>query len=278
MVLEKTTIPFYPHHINMQIHLYDLPKSEGRLCKTPKGWRVKATSTDKNGFNFIKNSKGSDVFGQITEEQGKALGIEPATIKLSEGKENMYGLRHIEARHGNEIKQAGYKDVVSFCEDIIENFDQIRKGEIKQRKEGPVQTYFLFKSTNNGVVGIELEKHINDDFYTVNNGGIFKKKNWQEKKDILWPLAHDGGTLPRSQGSVYKDELDKALEASYRAHRFSDIPIDIFAHDEEKVKSIFDLYDLPKSEGRLGEFYLSVICHFMLLDIVYNVLLYFKRG
>jgi len=33
MVLEKTTIPFYPHHINMQIHLYDLPKSEGRLCK-----------------------------------------------------------------------------------------------------------------------------------------------------------------------------------------------------------------------------------------------------
>ena len=59
---------------------------------------------DENGQPFVVSSDGTTTFGEITEDTGLTV----APIKLSEGVAdemgNGYGLRHIEARHGDQIR------------------------------------------------------------------------------------------------------------------------------------------------------------------------------
>ena len=70
----------------------------------------------ENGRQFVLNSNGDIVFGQIEAETG----LQEAPILLSEGiitnpsTNAGYGLVHIEARHGDQIRAAGYKSVIEF--------------------------------------------------------------------------------------------------------------------------------------------------------------------
>ena len=80
---------------------------------------------DENGQPFVVSSDGTTTFGEITEDTG----LTAAPIKLSEGvadeKGNGYGLRHIEARHGDQIRKAGFSSVEEFIEQVAKNYDVI---------------------------------------------------------------------------------------------------------------------------------------------------------
>ncbi len=66
---------------------------------------------DEFGKPFVLATDGTTVFGVIGEESG----LTPAPIKLSEGEDYVdndgrhhgYGLKHIEAGHGEQIRAAG---------------------------------------------------------------------------------------------------------------------------------------------------------------------------
>ena len=197
---------------------------------------------DKNGLSFIKIKNGLEDFGMITKEQAKAIGLKSAPIRLSEGEENTYGLKHIEYQHGEQIRKAGYKSVIDFVEDVISSFDEIHEGSIKNRNGAKVQGFYLAKSTSNGVIGIELELNENGDFYTVNNGGIFRKKYLQNKK-TLWSAPH-AQTLQQDTALNYgaksenkvlsnftRGDCSKGLDSSLN---------DVFINDKE-IKSIFEI-------------------------------------
>ena len=83
---------------------------------------------DENGQPFVVSSDGTTTFGEITEDTGLTV----APIKLSEGvadeKGNGYGLRHIEARHGDQIRKAGFSSVEEFIEQVAKNYDVIKEG------------------------------------------------------------------------------------------------------------------------------------------------------
>ncbi len=206
---------------------------------------------DKNGLSFIKNKNGSDEFGKITPAQAKVMGMKSAPIKLSEGGENTYGLKHIEHQHGDQIRNAGYKSVIDFVEDVVSNFDEIHEGSVKNRNGEKVQGFYLAKSTSKGVIGIELELNENGDFYTVNNGGIFKRKYLQNKK-TLWSAPHAQTPQQDSALNYGVKPENKALSDFTRGEcskGLNDSIDDVFISDKiknkENYKSIFDLVSAP---------------------------------
>ena len=148
---------------------------------------IKSEERDDNGLLLILSSDGTTTFGKIRSGEG----IQPLPIKLSEGfnKKDLkgnnigYGLEHIEAGHGAEIRDNGFKSVVEFVEFVSKGYDRILIGNT--RKNG-TQTYLIeLKDAKSNTLFIELSK--DGQYWTVNSGGIFRS-NYTEKKKPVEPL------------------------------------------------------------------------------------------
>ncbi|WP_300726190.1 LPD38 domain-containing protein [uncultured Rikenella sp.] len=138
---------------------------------------------DENGLPFVTASNGSIDFGQITEETG----LTPAPIRLStgenrvgpDGKNHGYGLAHIEAGHGDQIRNAGYNSVEQFVELVGKQYTDIREGA----KIGENQTYLLeLPDNHNNTLFVQLSK--DGAYWNVNSAGIFKKRYSRRKPEV----------------------------------------------------------------------------------------------
>ena len=136
---------------------------------------------DENGHPFVLTSAGELAFGNI----GKETGLVPAPILLSEGvitnsKTNAgYGLVHIEARHGEQIRNAGYPSVVAFVEEVAKHYDVIREG-INRSGE---QTYMLqLTDRHNNTLMVELSG--DGTYYNINTAGIFKTSYGKNRREV----------------------------------------------------------------------------------------------
>ncbi len=161
---------------------------------------------DNNGRQFVLNSKGDIAFGYIGEDTG----LNPAPILLSEGMitdpstNAGYGLAHIEARHGEQIRKAGYNSVLDFVEHVGNNYETIREG--KDRNGNPTFLLQLTDKHNNTLV-VELS---NDGIYwNINTAGIFNRK-YASGKDMMYsrhtqtnqPAETGEGSLDAEQGGT----------------------------------------------------------------------------
>ena len=134
---------------------------------------------DENGQPFVVSSDGTTTFGEITEDTG----LTAAPIKLSEGVAdemgNGYGLRHIEARHGDQIRKAGFSSVKEFIEQVAKNYDVIKEGSDRNGNK----TYrLLLTDKHNNTLMIELSK--DGSYWNVNTAGVFKKSYGKDKKKV----------------------------------------------------------------------------------------------
>ena len=136
---------------------------------------------DENGRQFVLSSNGDIVFGEITEETGLAS----APILLSEGvitndkTNDGYGLVHIEARHGKQIRDAGYKSVIEFIEEVAKNYEIIKEGI---KRDGQ-QTYMLqLTDKHNNTLMVELSG--DGIYWNINTAGIFKTSYGKNKKEV----------------------------------------------------------------------------------------------
>uniref|UniRef100_UPI00261B91FF PBECR2 nuclease fold domain-containing protein n=1 Tax=uncultured Rikenella sp. TaxID=368003 RepID=UPI00261B91FF len=138
---------------------------------------------DENGLPFVTASNGSIDFGQIAEETG----LTPAPIRLStgenrvgpDGKNHGYGLAHIEAGHGDQIRNAGYDSVEQFVELVGKQYTDIREGA----KIGENQTYLLeLPDNHNNTLFVQLSK--DGAYWNVNSAGIFKKRYSRRKPEV----------------------------------------------------------------------------------------------
>ena len=102
---------------------------------------------DENGLPFVVSSNGTTTFGEITDNTG----LPAAPIKLSEGYQDEngkgYGLLHIEANHGEQIKNAGFESVKDFVCFVAQNYDEnnIRVGK---RRDNIQSTTYLIQVTD----------------------------------------------------------------------------------------------------------------------------------
>ena len=137
---------------------------------------------DENGQNFVLAQNGNTVFGEVKEESR----LKAAPIKLSVGFQNIackgYGLRHIEANHGVQIRNAGFASVVEFVEYVAVNFKRecVKKGKIR---DGIFYTYIIYTELKNCyLLFIELSK--DTSYWNVNSGGIFRRGYLLNKENV----------------------------------------------------------------------------------------------
>ena len=144
---------------------------------------VLSDETNEYGKKFVVSGDGSTIFGEITQESG----LTPAPIKLSEGEDSVdengrhhgYGLLHIEASHGDQIRKAGYPSVQAFVEDVARNYDTIREGNAY----GDSHSYLLeITDEKDNTVFIEMSRDGN--YWNVNSAGIFRKSYSRNKKEV----------------------------------------------------------------------------------------------
>lgn len=157
-----------------QGNLESLAERQGYLGETKE---VKISDeVDEDGSPFVKTSTGTTVFGEIKKESG----LTPAPIKLSLGN-SKYGLIHLEKRHGDQIRGAGFDTVEEFVEFVCKNYKQIKQGENSLGEQNG--TYLIqIEDEHNNTLYIELST--DGKYWGVNSGGVFRKGYGKNKKEV----------------------------------------------------------------------------------------------
>ena len=194
-------------------------REQGGLAQEEVNYQL-SDEVDENGRQFVLNSDGEIEFGRIGEDTG----LTPAPILLSEGiitnqKTNAgYGLLHIEARHGNQIRAAGYGSVLEFIEEVAKNYEVIRKGNDRDGRK----TYMLqLTDKRNNTLIVELSG--DGTYWNINTAGIFKT-SYGANRDVVYdrhttdnqPAETDGASLSGEQSGTTPSTSMNAPAQSYK--------------------------------------------------------------
>ncbi len=220
----------------------NLPPTEGRE-------ESEENELDENGRPFIKAENGTTVFGEITDDSG----LTAAPIKLSEGFQDAntgkgYGLVHIEANHGEQIRQAGFTSVKEFVSFVATHYDpdNIRVG--KRRDDGSDTFLIQVTDTHDNTLFIELSK--DGSYWNVNSGGIFRKGYSNKKETVAKTEPQQPINAVSSDSSLsanVKDGITNAEpngEPTVSLDKGTTLPADQQTSDEENTKKVAD------SEGK----------------------------
>ncbi|MCE1249261.1 MAG: hypothetical protein LWW82_00845, partial [Comamonadaceae bacterium] len=161
--------------------------------------------------DFIPAPDGGLDYGEITPEMGQAIRRQAGKIRLQQGNER-FGLTHIESRHGEEIRNAGFASVQEFVADIAKNIDQVWKPDATS------QLVALHVVKNDRVMFVQLQSESSggQDFYTVNTafpsraGYVANKKNWK----MLWEGRAQPSQSATSEQTPFAAPPQKAGEAA----------------------------------------------------------------
>lgn len=215
---------------------------------------------------FIPAPDGSIDYGSITPEMGAQMRRQPGKIRLQRG-DAQFGERHIELRHGDEIRAAGYADVRSFVADIAANIDRI------VQPATTAQLVVIHSVGNDRVMFVELraEKEGGRDFYTVRSAfparsGYLDGKGWK----TLWegraqPSATSGGeppfaassrnagettTIPSGQSNSSVPPSDATRESEHQnARRLTDAGEELIDQGMRLYEPERNSYDANKSQA-----------------------------
>lgn len=171
--------------------------SEGKGDLAQAGEVRLSDEIDEDGSPFVKASSGSTVFGEIREESGLA----PAPIKLSLGN-SKYGLVHLEKRHGDQIRGAGFTSVEEFVEFVCKNYKQIKLGENHLGEHNG--TYLIqIEDDHNNTLYIELSS--DDKYWGVNSGGVFRRGYGSNKKEV-WSASEVQNEQSAADSTLREEE------------------------------------------------------------------------
>lgn len=155
----------------------DIP-SEERVAPN-----LSSDKVDEYGRPLVLAEDGTTTFGTMDPKSG--LKEAPILLSLGEnyvgedGKNHGYGLLHIEAGHGEQIRRAGFSSVEEFVEAVAKNYVCIREGA----KIGNTQTYLLeLTDTHNNTLFVQLSK--DGAYWSINSAGIFKVKYSRRKPKV----------------------------------------------------------------------------------------------
>lgn len=160
-----------------------------------------ALSATVSAQDFIPAPDGGLDYGEITPEMGKAMRRQAGKIRLQRG-DASFGLVHIEQRHGEEIRKAGFDSVEEFVSGAVADIESI------WRPEATSQLVVIQATERGKVVFIQLQagKDEDGDFYTVKTAFpssrtyAEKRKEWKQ----LWsrvpvPAADAGKSAPSAE-------------------------------------------------------------------------------
>ena len=215
-------------------------KAERKAEEERKTKEEERKERDENGQPFVVSSDGTTTFGEITEDTGLTV----APIKLSEGvadeKGNGYGLRHIEARHGDQIRKAGFSSVEEFIEQVAKNYDVIKEGSDRNGNK----TYrLLLTDKHNNTLMIELSK--DGSYWNVNTAGVFKKSYGKDKKEVYnrhTTVKQSAETAETSQADEHSgtQSTSRMNVPTTSADKGTTLAADQQSSDKENTKKVAD--------------------------------------
>ena len=188
---------------NLSIH-------ESRQKQTGIPYRLSG-ELDENGHPFVLASDGTTTFGEIRADSG----LQPAPIKLSRGIQDEngkgYGLLHIEANHGEEIRKAGFSSVNDFVSFIAHNYDKdnIRVG--KRRHNGNITYLLQVTDSHDNTLFIEMSR--DGSYWNVNSAGVFRKK-YSNKKETVVKTEPQQPNNAISAGSSLSENEERGITSS----------------------------------------------------------------
>lgn len=186
-----------------------------------------STERDEHGKLFVISKNGTTTFGRMESDSGLA----DVPIKLSEGvitnpvtKEG-YGLVHIEARHGEQIRKAGFATVVDFVEEVAMNYEIIREGTCRDGN----QTYLLqLTDKNNNTLVVELSG--DETYWNINTAGIFRTSYGAKNKVVYNRHATEKQSAETVEASLSGELNGTAPSTSMHAS----IQQDVFSEGKDK--------------------------------------------
>ena len=200
---KNTTVPRSPSN----------SKAEETVKVLKKAGLKYQLSNDLNEFGkpFVLASDETTIFGIMPAESG--LNALPIKLSLGENKEydysnHGYGILHIEAGHGNQIRDNGFSSIEEFAEIVARNFDTVRMGHVVCGN----QTFLLEVSGKlNLTLFIQISR--NGTYWNINSAGIFKKKYSRRKPKVFTRPAFEPGTNTDSSG-VNRDHTEGVTATS----------------------------------------------------------------
>lgn len=137
---------------------------------------------DENGNSFVVSSDGTTTFGEVRDKSG----LPAAPIKLSVGYQDKngsgYGLTHIEANHGVQIKKEGFASVEDFVSYVAKNYDENNIKAGKRRTGGSITYLLQVTGKHDNTLFIELSR--DGSYWNVNSAGVFRK-GYSDKKETV---------------------------------------------------------------------------------------------
>lgn len=100
---------------------------------------------------------------------------------MKKGENHGYGLEHIEAKHGEQIRDAGFGSVEEFVRFVALHYeeDNIRVG--KRRNGGSTTCLIQVTDKHDNTLFIEMFR--DGSYWNVNSGGVFRKGYSNKKRN-----------------------------------------------------------------------------------------------
>lgn len=225
-------------------------KSGGQTSseKEKDNTKTKEPKMDAEGHPFETTSSGDLNFGEVTQEMADKIGTGVAApIRYSSGT-NDYGKKHLEEWHLDDIHAYGYDSSNDFVEDIAQNFDEIYQGNQEKDEAGNItrNTFILTIKKSNAILYIELKKAEDEDYYSVNSGGIIDKRRYRKtkEKNRIWNRPITDSQVADTLAGVNACPLYVRNETSKTALPTNSLFT--LAQDHAEVKSLRDIYNRIK--------------------------------
>lgn len=167
---------------------------------------------------IARNDDGSLSLGEIGQEKATVMRRQAGSIRLNQGNHDDAtgrgsGITNIEARHGAEIRQAGYNSAEHFVADVVENHNEIRRG-------GADSLLLIKKNGADKVAVVRLSPDARGDFYNVETAYLSRSTH---KKELLWSAAQSRSPVPGGQSVFAREPVTTSGQTTPNALPISDV-------------------------------------------------------
>ena len=169
--------------------------------------------------DFVTLPDGSVDFAQFPQTRLKDMRLlRAAPLRLRRGFSKLlagqdgggWGLRHIEAKHGEEIRLAGWPNVQAFVWELVNTFSEIRQGTDR--------SFLLIARNENGKLSGFMEFERGDSFYDVKTA-FPAEKEYAAGKKLLWERDAYAPSVSGEQNPFVGTSPDKARRDTFNRLR-----------------------------------------------------------
>lgn len=174
---------------------------------------------------FIPAPDGSIDYGEITTEMGTAMRRQAGPMRLQIGKHDErtnrgWGLAHIEARHGKQIRALGYESIPAFVSEVAGAVQEVWQADGRQ----------ILVTVNDGrkdVMYIQLEPSDAGDYYRINSAFPVRQQDYEERQGMvkLWPVSEPQAAASGEPPAFVAERADKASGTDPNAETQSDATV-----------------------------------------------------